>query len=125
MSIGTLMAYTMVSLCVLILRYRFEAPSEENSCFTSTNGVTLVQKFFKSKNTQPTNFSSRLVNWLSVACVFYIISLCLILSKADVTKWYSLAIICILMIMLAFFAVLIWRQPQNSNITTFKVNLWP
>jgi len=126
MSIGTLMAYTMVSICVLILRYRHENDFtgddvREKEQEEEDDNRPLMEKFFHSKNLKPNKFSSRLVNWLTLACIFYIGSLCLLLSRGNLIHWYTIMIVVLLVIMLVSFALLIWRQPQNTNITTFKV----
>ena len=122
MSIGTLMAYTMVSICVIILRYRNET-SDNYESSSSNNGESLMRKFFLSNKAKPNAFSSRLVNWLTLACIIYIVFICLILSRGDLTRWHTITTVSILVVMLLAFSVLIWRQPQNTNITTFKVRI--
>ena len=121
MSIGTLIAYTMVSICVLILRYRRENDINESEETLVNGAKAWMNKFFYSKNAQPNKFTSRLVNWLTLACIFYITSLCFLLTRGDLTQFYTASIVALLLVMLVAFTLLIWRQPQNTNITTFKV----
>ena len=120
MSIGTLMAYTCVNICVLILRYWDETSPDDKDA--SASNFSMIRRLINNKYSQPTKFSSNLVKWMLLTCVLLIILLSLILSKIDLDKWYSLTIIALIIIMLMFFSFLIWRQPQVSSIITFKVS---
>lgn len=79
MSIGTLMAYSITALCVLILRYRpFERDNDEQqpeathssvlaTWFGHLNGQSLLARLFRP-NTPCSHFNSRLVNLLTFLC---------------------------------------------------------
>ena len=139
-SIGTLMAYSLVSLCVLILRYRPPALSNDYDMFeyekrTNTDGQLnndeissedgLVKRLFAPSTKRANNFSYRLVNLLTIISVMIIVISCFILSKTDMTTPTSISIVAILMALLVVFSIVIWCQPQDSTIETFKAPLIP
>jgi hypothetical protein len=54
--------------------------------------------------------------------VLDIIFLCIILSQVELNQTYVHIIIGILVTVLVLLSFTIWRQPQNKEIKTFKVN---
>jgi amino acid transporter len=127
LSIGTLMAYTLVSVCVLTLRYRFEEDDLKNK---SPGGEvieddSLLKKWFAPSSKLPTRATAKFVNWLTLLCILDIIAISFIVSKIGLKQWYLILIVSVLAAGFFFFSVVIWLQPQVANITTFKVPLVP
>jgi amino acid transporter len=127
LSIGTLMAYTLVSVCVLTLRYRFE---EDDLTNVSPGGEvieddSLLKKWFAPSNKLPTCTTAKFVNWLTFVCILDIIVICCIISKIGLRHWYVCLIVAVLSVGLIFFTCVIWLQPQVANITSFKIPLVP
>ncbi|KAG8448183.1 hypothetical protein GDO86_015321 [Hymenochirus boettgeri] len=148
MSIGTLLAYSLVAACVVILRYqpdqqyspcqKTEEMGDENekqdlnTRDTATsehdNHFQMIQLFVPN-NTFPTNTSGCIV----YACVSIIsivfIFLCLILSlKLDALLmgdilWIILCVI--LALVAAAITSVIWRQPESKTPLNFKVPALP
>ena len=127
MSIGTLLTYSTVCICVLILRYQHtDLPKVENEVTALTSTATArysaLKKLFAPENKMPTRTSSNLVKWLTSVCIICIASICFILTRAMLNHWYMILLLNVLAILLVISIVIIWCQPQISNITTFKVN---
>ncbi|XP_068181507.1 cationic amino acid transporter 2-like isoform X2 [Antennarius striatus] len=125
MSIGTLFAYTLVALCILILRYQ-ESPGED----TDLQIMESESKFgFMNLPSYPTSYTSRTVTILTLFSVVNVIALCVTLSQAlDALargEAWTIVIVCILAFILSITIVHIWRHPQNSTKATFMVPLVP
>ncbi|XP_061691370.1 cationic amino acid transporter 2-like isoform X2 [Syngnathoides biaculeatus] len=125
MSIGTLFAYTLVAICILILRYQV-APSDDG-CLQIIESNTKFG-FIKPPSSPNSETSKRVTSLilLSVACVA---GLCITLSLAidalyRVETW-SVMLVAILSLILMFAVFLIWRHPQNSQKASFMVPLLP
>ncbi|XP_068596503.1 cationic amino acid transporter 2-like [Brachionichthys hirsutus] len=125
MSIGTLFAYTLVALCILILRYQ-ESPGED----TDLRITESESRFgFMTPPSSPTSYTSRTVTILTLISVVNVIALCLTLSQALEAlvrgEAWTIAVVCVLALFLSITIVLIWRNPQNSTKATFMVPLVP
>uniref|UniRef100_H2LRY5 Cationic amino acid transporter C-terminal domain-containing protein n=1 Tax=Oryzias latipes TaxID=8090 RepID=H2LRY5_ORYLA len=129
MSIGTLFAYTLVAICILILRYVYP--------FTlgSSEDAKLQMKESESKfnllkpPSSPTNITSKTVTILTVISAVFVLALCLILTQAidaiaNLEAW-SIVLVCVFSLALLVILLLIWRQPQNPTKATFMVPLLP
>ncbi|XP_071314189.1 cationic amino acid transporter 2-like [Trachinotus anak] len=125
MSIGTLFAYTLVAICILILRYQ-ESPSED----TDLQIIESNTKFgLLRPPSKPNSSTSRTVTILTIFSVACVVALCITLTQAidalsRVEAW-SVAIVCILACILLLITFLIWRHPQNPTKASFMVPLLP
>ncbi|GJQ71281.1 hypothetical protein Trydic_g11019 [Trypoxylus dichotomus] len=136
LSIGTLVAYTIVSLCVLILRYRpethtsypnLEVQSEQENIL---KGVFNIFKtiFNLNGNKHPNKFTSVIANWSIVAfCVLSIVVVICMKFEYFISLEYPfyLAVFVLLAVVLVLSMVIIARQPQERADLAFKVPLVP
>lgn len=135
MSIGTLMAYSVVSVCVVILRYRPDSESsqlasksqslvkdvEDYSNIDSSSHISFYHHILKPCKVC-CNTSSRLVNYMSIFACLDLVCLSIV-CRAFNHMSIEIAGILIVIFGSIFLIVscLIYKQPQNENITTFKV----
>lgn len=134
MSIGTLLAYALVSACTLVLRYRPFVYEEKKQKFRKKRSLIslligesdqpIMHRLFfpESKCNRAT---AHLVNAFGILAVLDILILCIILSQAQLNHIYIYVIIAVLVTVLILLSFVIWRQPQNNEITTFKIPLMP
>ncbi|XP_061643485.1 cationic amino acid transporter 2-like [Phyllopteryx taeniolatus] len=125
MSIGTLFAYTLVAICILILRYQV-TPSDDGQLQIMESNTKFG--FIKSPSS-PNSDTSKRVTSLILVSIVCVAALCITLSLAidalyRVEAW-SVALVCILSIILLLAVFLIWRHPQNSQKASFMVPLLP
>ncbi|XP_034088421.1 cationic amino acid transporter 2-like [Gymnodraco acuticeps] len=125
MSIGTLFAYTLVAICILILRYQPDPSEDSDLQIIETNTKFSL---FNPPST-PNSSTSRRVTILTILSVACLVSLSVILSQAldalaNLEVW-SLVLVSILALIVLFNTFLIWRHPQNSSKASFMVPLLP
>ncbi|XP_059041883.1 cationic amino acid transporter 3-like [Mustela lutreola] len=133
-SFGALISYSLVALCVLIIRYQPERRKEENqpevqeeNGQTETKKLTLRRLFFPGSST-PTPLSGQIVYVCSSLLVLLLILLCLVLAH-----WPSLlsgdpvpvTMVVLLLVLITGITGVIWRQPQSSTRLQFKVPAVP
>uniref|UniRef100_A0A8D0AA51 Zgc:175280 n=1 Tax=Sander lucioperca TaxID=283035 RepID=A0A8D0AA51_SANLU len=114
MSIGTLFAYTLVAICILILRYQLDL--SEDPSFSKPEPFTVTGVLFPSS--QATSRTSKNVSVLTV---------CINDSHCSLQafEWWSLLCVSIIILMLVLITLIIWRQPQNTTKAAFMVPLVP
>ncbi|KAM9321616.1 high affinity cationic amino acid transporter 1 [Gastrophryne carolinensis] len=149
MSIGTLLAYSLVAACVLVLRYQPEQPnlayqmastneepdmnesvstSESQAGFLEDEKFTLKSLFFPTIS-NPTRLSGAIVNASSGCIGLVIIIFCCLtvfgqtsLAEGDPVMIISVAVC---LILCCLFTAIIWRQPESKTKLSFKVPFLP
>ncbi|XP_074863575.1 cationic amino acid transporter 3 isoform X2 [Carettochelys insculpta] len=150
MSIGTLLAYSLVSVCVLILRYQPDQLSspkglemvelngnEEEKVIMNprisdspaeTEKVT-CRSLFRPCCKTPTSSSGQIVYISTAVIALSITFLCLLLAqKMDSLLGRNVAWIVTCALLLGFVVlptIVVWRQPQSNAQLTFKVPFLP
>ncbi|KAF4794397.1 High affinity cationic amino acid transporter 1 [Turdus rufiventris] len=151
MSIGTLLAYSLVAVCVLILRYQ---PRQLNSPrameMLELNGneedrvimdptitaasaqhketLSLVMLFNPPGDT-PTVLSGRIV-YVCVTVIAAVITILCVVLTYNVAALKDASVGCVvavvlLLVALLFLTIIIWRQPQSNARLNFKVPFLP
>ncbi|XP_048034721.1 high affinity cationic amino acid transporter 1 isoform X2 [Megalobrama amblycephala] len=144
MSIGTLLAYTLVAACVLVLRYQPEQFSQtdhmantqeemEMSETISTPSMGIlpgIEERFSFRTmlfpdiTEPSNLSGFTVNICTSLLGLLILSFSLLAVLGGTAVWnvVTLSVLFSLCVILTF---IIWRQPESKTKLSFKVPLLP
>jgi cationic amino acid transporter 3 len=139
MSIGTLLAYSLVSTSTLVLRYKpfgselnVAEPQQHQLATRRTvlsyifgkSDEPLLKRLFWPASTKANKETSHLVNVITMLTVFFIVILCCLLNQSSINE-ASYAFIVIFLIVIIVFTFIIWIQPQSAEITTFKVPFVP
>ncbi|XP_058514193.1 cationic amino acid transporter 3 [Ochotona princeps] len=132
MSIGTLLAYSLVAICVLILRYQpdqeVKTGDEEEQLQeekTPTTEKLTLQGLFYPVHSIPTPLSGQIVYVCSSLVALLLTLLCLVLAQwpgplfSGDPVW--IAVVALLLILITGIIGIIWRQPQSSTPLHFKV----
>ncbi|XP_034037378.1 cationic amino acid transporter 2-like [Thalassophryne amazonica] len=125
MSIGTLFAYTLVAICILILRYQAD-PSEKSGPRDVSSKTKLA---CLKPPSSPSAVTSKTVTILTIVCVVCIVALCVTVTEAldalSRFEAWSLSCVCILVVGILLILFFIWRHPQNTNKASFMVPIVP
>ncbi|XP_075052529.1 cationic amino acid transporter 2 isoform X2 [Mixophyes fleayi] len=149
MSIGTLLAYSLVAACVLILRYQpglgYEKPkcapakemlsASERESMTNESQINILQEpgfSFHSllyPASVPTEQSASVVSYLVgllalIICALSVLGTYAIQAISNVEAW-SIALLTVFIILIVLIVLIIWRQPQNQHKVAFMVPLLP
>ncbi|XP_013868203.1 high affinity cationic amino acid transporter 1 [Austrofundulus limnaeus] len=144
MSIGTLLAYTLVAACVLVLRYQPEQLSmvyemantqdelenTESYGEGSSDMLPEAEHQFTIKNlvfpssSDPSPLSGRIVNICTsvlgvLVCVFSVVAV-----QGGSAAW-SVAVLSVIAVICSFLTFFVCRQPQSKAKLAFKVPLLP
>ncbi|TWW74670.1 high affinity cationic amino acid transporter 1 [Takifugu flavidus] len=140
MSIGTLLAYTLVAACVLVLRYQPERPSlvmasspeeaELSDSNPSMNMLPGLEERFSFKtllfpdNPEPSKLSGFTVNVCASVLGLLILAFSILAVQGGTAVWNIVALTVIFMACLLL-GFVIWRQPESKTKLSFKVPLLP
>uniref|UniRef100_A0A8B9CV25 Cationic amino acid transporter 2 n=2 Tax=Anser TaxID=8842 RepID=A0A8B9CV25_9AVES len=149
MSIGTLLAYSLVATCVLILRYQpsltYEQPkyspekaalaASERESAVSESQINMIQENHFSLQTLinpsslPTEQTATTVNFLVGLLAFLVCGLSVLTTYgthfiANLEPW-SIGLLAALVVSFIVTILLIQRQPQNQQKVAFMVPLLP
>uniref|UniRef100_A0A673IRJ2 Cationic amino acid transporter 2-like n=1 Tax=Sinocyclocheilus rhinocerous TaxID=307959 RepID=A0A673IRJ2_9TELE len=149
MSIGTLFSYTLVAICILILRFDLHTPTTSTFGFLkppsyptneTSNTVTTCTVFLGMQKTfhRNTEKYDHLDHYIAISANFFhifdfavvlVLILSLLMSKAirsllflEIWSVVSVTVILIIMLLTVF---IIWRQPQNPTKASFMVPFLP
>ncbi|XP_018550181.1 cationic amino acid transporter 2 isoform X2 [Lates calcarifer] len=121
-SIGTIFAYTLVAVCILILRYK------EETSFVHRSDPFTVMGLLRPPS-QPTYRTSKNVNIVTIVVLVLVIILSVLLSEAvdclRKREFWSVLFASVLMLALVLAVLLIWRQPQSTTRAAFMVPCVP
>ncbi|XP_061862438.1 cationic amino acid transporter 3 isoform X2 [Colius striatus] len=151
MSIGTLLAYSLVAVCVLILRYQsgqlnspratemleLNGNEEEKVIMNPTVTTTGAQPketlslatLFNPPTDTPTRLSGRIVYICVSVIATLIMVICVVLTlkvtalKAANVGWITAVVL--LLVALLIPIIIVWRQPQSNTRLNFKVPFLP
>ncbi|NWU47241.1 CTR2 protein, partial [Dromas ardeola] len=149
MSIGTLLAYSLVAICVLILRYQpslsYEQPkyspekaalaASERESAVSESQINMIQENHFSlqalinPSSLPTEQTATTVNFLVGLLAFLVCGLSVLTTYgidfiANLEPW-SIGLLAVLVASFIVTILLIQRQPQNQQKVAFMVPLLP
>ncbi|XP_045422729.1 high affinity cationic amino acid transporter 1 isoform X2 [Lemur catta] len=153
MSIGTLLAYSLVAACVLVLRYQPEQPNlvyqmartsdeldqAEQSELGSTNDsqtgflpeaeMFSLKTILSPKNMEPSKLSGLIVNVSTSLIATLIIIFCIVavLGKEALTqrKLWAIFMLAGSVFLCILVTGIIWQQPESKTKLSFKVPFLP
>lgn len=153
MSIGTLLAYSLVAACVLVLRYQPEQPNmvyqmarttddldqvDQNELVSTSDSQTgflpEAEKFslktlLSPPNMEPSRFSGLIVNISTSLIAILIIIFCIVtvLGKEALTnvELWAIFVLIVSAVLCSVVTVIIWRQPESKTKLSFKVPFLP
>ncbi|XP_071780830.2 high affinity cationic amino acid transporter 1 [Centroberyx gerrardi] len=144
MSIGTLLAYTLVAACVLVLRYQPEQPSmayemantqDEPDIAEPFNEGTVgflpepddeftIKNLLSPQNTEPSPLSGFTVNICTSTLGVLVCVFCVVAVQGGLAPW-SVSLLSIIMVICLVITFIIWKQPESKAKLAFKVPLLP
>ncbi|XP_026540835.1 cationic amino acid transporter 2-like [Notechis scutatus] len=128
MSIGTLLAYSLVAVSILLLRYQPD-PSSPASIEKTTVSRMAWTDLLIHPDIIPSHHSSRLVACTVFILVLFICAVCMLISTklpclTSGTLWCVICL-CSNLLGILLASLVIWRQPQSQKKVDFKVPCLP
>ncbi|XP_029925552.1 high affinity cationic amino acid transporter 1 [Myripristis murdjan] len=144
MSIGTLLAYTLVAACVLVLRYQPEQPSLAYEMANTQeeaelgDGISVpsmgilpgveerfsLQTLLFPDNPEPSTLSGFIVNICASVMGLLILVFSVLAVQGGSALW-NVAVLVIIFMVCLLLTFIIWRQPESKTKLSFKVPLLP
>ncbi|XP_034024329.1 high affinity cationic amino acid transporter 1-like [Thalassophryne amazonica] len=144
MSIGTLLAYSLVAACVMVLRYQPEQPNltykmantqddhEMGECSTEGSVDILsppIQHFtfrnlFFPASKEPCPLSGFIVNICTTIIGVLVFLFSVVAVQGGFAQW-SVVVLSIVTVICLVLTLIVWRQPQSKAKISFKVPLLP
>lgn len=126
MSIGTLLAYTIVAICVLVLRYQNEIDLTATNTERTANFSTIIRQLWNGNRLSAPTVLSSAVTKIGIV-IFTIV--CIVWCSLD--KIYpflsmpSLISLIVVVVILSLILIVIALQPSSKVDLTFKVPMVP
>lgn len=139
MSIGTLLAYSLVAACVLVLRYQPENSvvayemantRDEHEVLDLSNTEMLpddrfsIKKLLRPSNTEPSPQSGSVVNICTSLLGVLAFAFSIVAVQGRLQTW-AVSVLCVISLLCLILTVIVWRQPQSKAKLAFKVPLLP
>uniref|UniRef100_A0A8C6T170 Solute carrier family 7 member 1a n=1 Tax=Neogobius melanostomus TaxID=47308 RepID=A0A8C6T170_9GOBI len=144
MSIGTLLAYTLVAACVLVLRYQPEQPSLAYHMANTQEDLDLIdgisvpsmgilpgveerlsyRSIMFPDNPEPSALSGYIVNVCASLLGVLILAFSVLAVQGGIALW-NMATLSIIIIVCLLLVFVVWRQPESNTKLSFKVPLLP
>ncbi|XP_066903829.1 high affinity cationic amino acid transporter 1 isoform X2 [Halyomorpha halys] len=130
-SIGTLMAYTMVAICVLLLRYEDESMETTSSLKKKQDYNSSLRRIFNTPTIykEPNELTSTTVRYATYIVIMVSVMLGLIFAFGINKLMASEPVICICTVALGIIMIIalavITRQPESKAELKFKVKPIP
>ncbi|CAF0864777.1 unnamed protein product, partial [Brachionus calyciflorus] len=127
LSLGTLSAYCVVSVCVILLRF---SPNDlviyESNESLEQSHASFFEELIKPTSNVPNLMTKRIINTLVIISVFTMISICVLLRVFSFCVNLTMFMILAILIGFSFvLSVLIYKQPQFKNESSFKIPYLP
>ncbi|KAK7476108.1 hypothetical protein BaRGS_00032662 [Batillaria attramentaria] len=138
MSIGTLLAYTLVAVCVLILRYETDEnlPKMNSEVKMSRSDLLALEKepmrlsaLCRPESSDPTMLTSHIAKYcVGIMCIFITAFAAFVVfldHELEQKTWWAITGASVLGLISVLCVVVIFCQPQNRSEMNFKVPFVP
>ncbi|EDV97303.1 cationic amino acid transporter 3 [Drosophila grimshawi] len=121
MSIGTLLAYTIVAICVLVLRYQ----DEQMTKVISVRAPNIFRQLFCNAYKEPNTLTSAITKVAIVVFSIFCIIWCIFMQVFELDSTGGIVSLSLVGVILICICVSIGMQPVSTIELTFKVPLVP